>query len=111
MAELGDLNPKFWYVDDAGKIKKLIYCKLCHAGPFKEFQKKTCFNFFGMGEKDPYCISCATALGNFQNTPVKSHKKVEEIKGGRKQTPQNPFESTEEEPTREQPESDTPEWD
>lgn len=113
MAELGVLNPKYWYVDDFGNIKKLIYCKLCHAGPFKESEKKLKFDFFGMGNRDPYCTSCAGALKYFQNTPIKNHKKAEEIKEDRKQSlrssqTKNPFETL---PTRERQEPDIQEWD
>jgi hypothetical protein len=66
MAELGALNPRYWYIDDKGKICKYHYCRLCHAGPFKESENKEKFNFFGMGNKDPYCMACSSAHKHFQ---------------------------------------------
>lgn len=57
MTDLGDLNPRYWYVDNAGNIKKTIYCSLCLAGPFKESEAKK--NFFQRG-KSSFCMKCAT---------------------------------------------------
>jgi hypothetical protein len=74
LSDLGDLNPKFWYKDEQGNILKYIYCKLCHAGPFKESENRENFIFFGLGKKDPYCASCSSAHHHFQSYAPKSKK-------------------------------------
>jgi hypothetical protein len=77
---LENLNPKFWYINEQGEVSKYIYCKLCHAGPFKESEKKISFNFYGQGNKDPYCMPCASALKFFQSSvSPKNHKKPEAL--------------------------------
>jgi hypothetical protein len=90
---LGNLNPKFWYLNEEGKISKCIYCKLCHAGPFKKSDKKINFDFYGTGDKDPYCTTCASALNFFQSSASpKNHKKPEALKWDQKQQfPKSPF--------------------
>lgn len=63
-----DLNPKYWYINEEGKIEKLIYCKLCHAGPFKLWDNKLLFDFFGLGNRDPYCKKCSSAHRGFESS-------------------------------------------
>jgi hypothetical protein len=93
---LENLNPKFWYLNEQGKITKYIYCRLCHAGPFKEIEKKIKFNFYGMGNKAPYCTACASTLKFFQSDiPPKSLPKPEESPGG---PPENLLADAKEEP-------------
>ena len=81
MAQTGELNPKYWYIDEKGEIGKYHYCKLCHAGPFKESENKEKFIFFGMGKKDPYCMACSLAHHYFQTTvviPIKNKNPLSE---------------------------------
>lgn len=85
MAILGSLNPKYFYIDDNGEIKKLVYCRLCHAGPFKEIEDRVNFMFFGFGKRDPFCIACATAHNYFQPVP---QKRVDEDED---KQPKSPF--------------------
>jgi hypothetical protein len=111
MTELGGLNPKYWYVED-GVIKKFIYCKMCHAGPFKESEKKENFDFYGMGNRDPYCKICASLHKNFQSSvSPKSHNKPEETKWDREKNSQSHKTKSPFDPTEEPKESGTPELD
>ena len=74
MASLGDLNPKYWYEDVSGKVKKYVYCSLCHAGPFKEFEEQK--SFVLRGNKGGFCIPCARAH-KFFNDPLLDQKLVD----------------------------------
>jgi len=76
MSTLGSLNPKYYYIDENGEIKKYVYCRLCHAGPFKLTEDRKNFMFFGMGTREPFCLSCATIHKFFK--PVPHSKKYEE---------------------------------
>jgi hypothetical protein len=87
LSAFGSLNPKYWYTDEKGDIQKYVYCKLCHAGPYKITENKDRFLFFGMGNKDPYCVSCSHH--NFQTSLIPREKpsQQEKIEG----LPLNPF--------------------
>ena len=90
MDQLGPLNPKYWYIDEDGKISKYLYCKLCHAGPFKESENKDKFLFFGMDNKSPYCMACSIAHHYFQTDFTifpKEHKKPQKLEEFKQNTP------------------------
>jgi hypothetical protein len=66
-----ELNPKYWYIDSNGVVKKYIYCKLCHAGPFKEIEEELKFKFLGVGF---YCISCSSIHNEFKSESRDHHR-------------------------------------
>ena len=53
---MDSFNPQYWYRDSTGQLQKLIYCRLCHAGSFKQEDKGTKFKIMAMNEI--YCIKC-----------------------------------------------------
>lgn len=74
LSEIEGLNPKYWYADEKGDIQKFVYCKLCHAGPYKITENKDKFIFFGMGNKDAYCVGCSSAHHHFQTSFIPKKK-------------------------------------
>ena len=67
-----DLNPRYWYTDEEGKIQKKYYCKLCNAGPFKDIEEGINFKFYGLRNTDVYCTSCGKVHGFFQPPKIVS---------------------------------------
>jgi hypothetical protein len=53
------LNPRYWYIDENGKLKKYVYCGMCLSGPFKQTDENALFHRIN---KASYCIKCMKTL-------------------------------------------------
>ena len=56
---MSSLNPRYWYTDENGKVKKYEYCGMCLAGPFKQSDENALFTRIN---KLSYCKKCMSAL-------------------------------------------------